>query len=224
MEDLKVLYKKSGTLHHAYCIEGLHDEIFPELCKFFEKDLKVKIKANPDFWHGEFETFSIEDGHFIKEHHTRQNLEEKQIFVISTRFMTHEAQNSLLKVFEEPTIDTHFFIITPSSDIFLPTLKSRLHIISKLSTKESSQSSFEIERYVKGSRKDRLEILEDIIEEKDKGEAINFLNQLESYLYNKKGNYENTLKQIIDMRSYLYDRSPSVKMILEHISLIVPQT
>ena len=54
----------------------------------------------------------------------------KKIFIIETGFFTREAQNSLLKVFEEePTEGTHFFVFTPSAETLLPTLRSRMVIL-----------------------------------------------------------------------------------------------
>ena len=67
----------------------------------------------------------------------------KKIFVISTNSITREAQNSLLKIFEEPTEGTHFFLILSSSRILIPTLKSRLHVIPSISSKGENENEKE---------------------------------------------------------------------------------
>ena len=115
------------NLHHAYLLEGEGSVIVPELLKFMEKELKLVIRGNPDIWLGKFQTMSIDDARMIKETQSTKPISgDRRIFIIELNAVTHEAQNALLKVFEEPAQGTHFFIISPSSDIFLPTLRSLL--------------------------------------------------------------------------------------------------
>ena len=119
------MFKLDKNLHHAYCFEGDVDYITDLLLNFLEKDFK--IKGNPDFWMGEYDRFGINDGRKINDFQLRKA--DKKIIVIKTNFITREAQNSLLKMFEEPTANTHFFIIVPSKEILLPTLQSKSLLI-----------------------------------------------------------------------------------------------
>lgn len=43
--------------------------------------------------------------------------------------MSHEAQNALLKILEEPSVDTVFIVISPSENQVLPTIASRAQIV-----------------------------------------------------------------------------------------------
>lgn len=233
MESMIEEYKKTGIIHHACLIEGENEEVFAGLCKLFEKEMDFLTIGNPDFWHGEFNTFGINDGRKIKELQTRKAVSGgKQIFIISAKFFTTEAQNSLLKVFEEPTENTHFFIITPNAETLLPTLRSRMFIISGKSgpfqrCKERSFPNVDVEEFLKSSKAKRLELLKDTIEEKDKSAAVSFLNELEQSLYKKFGSSASkfeqmVFKEIIKCKKYLNGRAPSVKIILEHVALTTP--
>ena len=71
-----------------------------------------------------------------------------------------------------------------------------------------------------------IKLLKDIINSRDKGKAIAFLGELEEVLYCERdfvngGRRANGLTQIQKCRRYLYGRSPQIKMLLEHIALIV---
>lgn len=240
---LREIINQKDNLHHAYLIEGNYEEVFPQIIKFFEDVLNFSITNNPDFWHGEFETFGIDDGRRINELQSRRALSEKtnqslgsgkQFFVIKTDFITREAQNSLLKMFEEPAEDTHFFIVMNSSEVLLPTLKSRLMLVRPYSQDISEKDIKKFTNdFLKGSLAERLDMVKVFFGDSkkkipaDKGGAIKFLNELEKQLRENIDFKEVKEKdliifdEIIKCRSYLNDRSPSVKMLLEHLSVIV---
>ena len=243
---LEIGNSRSG-LHHAYLLEGIAESILKELHEFLEEGLSFHIKGNPDFWHGAFDTFGIDDGRALKEMQSRRPVGERKIFIVQANFFTREAQNALLKVFEEPTPNTHFFIITQNTASLLPTLRSRLAVISNISRsdlyKYKGQTFIFAEGFLTATGAARIEMLKKMIEAKDKNTAISFLNSLEEALYNNDGRatsvktlYGNdgfygrrtsvkgvfVFEEIWKARSYLNDRAPSVKMILEHIALTVP--
>ncbi len=234
MENLIDVYTRTKNLHHAYVLEGESGEVHKALVVFLNSNVQYKTQSNPDFVHISYESFGIDDGRLLKDMQSRKSFEEngRKIFVISLNFITHEAQNSLLKILEEPTKNTHFFIIVPSVDILLPTVLSRVMVISHLSKNNDSFSKNDtqktlVTKFISASKASRLSMFEKIIEEKDKIGAINFLNNLEFVLYtkwNKNLDKEKifALKQVAQIREYLYDRAPSVKMLMEHIALITP--
>ena len=216
-------------LHHAYLIEGAGVEILNELYNFLESEVGFSTRGNPDFWYGEFDTFGIDNGRIIKEMQSRRPVEgERKIFIISANFFTTEAQNSLLKVFEEPTEGTHFFIITQNTGTLLPTLKSRMFELSQQTVNKNKELSF-IDTFLKSGKSERLAILKDIIDDKNKNSAISFLNNLEIAIHqssNSISKFEKSaflFEEIIKCKKYLNGRSASVKIILEHIALVVPR-
>jgi DNA polymerase-3 subunit delta' len=62
--------------------------------------------------------------------------------VLAGKSFRHEAQNSLLKVLEEPPAHIEFIIIAPNKSVLLPTIRSRLPMVQKI--KEHSAVSVDI--------------------------------------------------------------------------------
>jgi len=231
---LREIINQKDNLHHAYLVEGIYEEIFPQIIKFFENSLNFSTKNNPDFWQGEFDTFGIDDGRRINDLQSKKSFgDNKKIFLIKIDFITREAQNSLLKMFEEPTQDTHFFIVMKSSEILLPTLKSRLMMVKPYGKEDIDLEAQKfVAKFIKSTLAERLEMVKIFFGDTtkkipaDKSGAIKFLNELEKQL--RKNIDTRKIKEkdliifgeIMKSRSYLNDRSPSVKMLLEHIAVI----
>jgi hypothetical protein len=219
MDELINSYKQSNQLHHAYFLVGDGEVILPKLNSFLEKNVGVKITGNPDFWSAKLDTLTIEEARNLAEASERKDFSgSKKIFIIQTDFITLEAQNSLLKVFEEPTFGTHFFIISPQ-DILLPTLRSRVVTIVESPDLEQSESVLKLKM------KERLAKIKEITdaisdEESTKQEAISFLNKIEMDLYKKgAGEKSKELKICEATRAALLDRGAPVKIILENLML-----
>ncbi len=225
MDILIDTFKNTGNLHHAYSIEGNHDEVKKDLADFLEKKLKLETQGNPDVSFETYETFTIDDGRRLAEREKNRSFSGgKKIFVMAISGITHEAQNSLLKVFEEPTPDTHFFLIIGSQNVLIPTVRSRLiHIVH--SGKKADHT--DAEKFIKMAPKKRLEFVQGLIDEKDKAGTQDFLSSLEKVLSEVKplqalstGEID-VLQEISRLKGYLSDRSPSLKQILEYIALVV---
>lgn len=213
--------------HHAYFIHSFKDAT-QHLKDFLKEKFKIGHDRNPDFFHEKFESLGIEDSRRIKELHLSKSFSKdgKKIFIIEASNITNEAQNALLKIFEEPNENSHFFLVMPSSHALLPTLKSRLYILKSQNHEVLDQDLFnEVEKFLKLSKKDKIayvdDIAKDISDEKlDKSNAQEFLAALEVVLYKQKGiETANTLKAILKARDYLNDRSASVKQLLEYVAL-----
>lgn len=222
---------KNNALHHAYCILGNQNEIVGELEKIFKKELNFSINNNPDFWYGEFDVMDIEDGRKIKDlHQNKPVLNDKKIFVVCANFITEKAQNAMLKLFEEPRGDTHFFLIIPSLNNIISTLRSRFFIID---SNCSCDSDVDIKKFLNKNIGGRLEDIKELCEsvsdeEKSKIEIINFINRLETELKNKINISKITkeelklFEEIEKVRQYASEQSPSLKMLLEYLAIIIP--
>lgn len=215
-------------LHHAYCISGtgISASFSATFFAFLESELAVPTRGNPDFWHGQFESLSIDDTRAIKEMQQRSAAVTgaKKVFVISTDTITHEAQNALLKVFEEPTADTHFFLLMPSVEVLLPTLRSRLVIVPLAASEEGEGGAgkeIEVKAFLGMSKGKRMALIKPLVEGKDKKAALALVDGLIRALSpdsEKIKAYQADLEELLTMRGYLSDRSSSVKMILEHLT------
>ena len=236
-------YFEKYTNHHAHLIEGDTEILASELIVFLvEKGIVLSLN-DPDLYVVNFDTLGIDDGRDIQDYLSKKPLKgEKKILILKTNFITTETQNSLLKTFEEPTLSSVLFLLMPSGENLLPTLRSRLNII-KILENENVIDDFTND-FLKSNKAQRLELIKKFFPKKtdekiDKAGVISFLNNLEMALYQKMDNTLNLqsgkekgsatllptqtllFKEIRKCRSYLNDRSPSVKMILEWISLVV---
>lgn len=187
------------NLHHAYLIEGALDEIVPEIIKFL-KDLGINTVGNPDFIRISLDSFRIEDARNLKSYGTQKGFSSaKKIFIISANNFLLEAQNSLLKMFEEPIQNTHFFLIVPDTNALLKTLVSRFYLISTRSDLTEKRFN-DAEKFITMPLKNRIDFIKGLLAEpEEKGEegneiialdstrskALKFLNALESVIHGK---------------------------------------
>ncbi|MEK7213923.1 MAG: hypothetical protein AAB637_02305 [Patescibacteria group bacterium] len=212
--------------HHAYFIHAFKDSV-QKLKDFLKKEFHIEHSKNPDFYHEKFETLGIDESRRIKENHLSKSFTEgsKRIFIIEASGITHEAQNSLLKIFEEPNEDSHFFLIMPSSEILLPTLRSRLFIIKSNEENQGIQAIKDAENFLRLSKKDRIDFVDEMAkkisdEKANKSDAQEFLTALEIVSYKKNGlKNKEALEAILKARDYMSDRSPSIKQLLEFVAL-----
>ena len=156
-------------------------------------------------------------------------LDVKKFFVIQIDNITFEAQNSLLKLLEEPADYVHFLIVVPSAHLLLPTVKSRMSLIATGETGMSGASdkiALEAETFLKATVAKRLDYIKklatDITDEKrSKQDVVDLLNAIESLVYMKSGTRGNqrSLEAIEKARNYMNDRGASLKMLLEFVAL-----
>jgi DNA polymerase III delta prime subunit len=148
--------------HHAYFIHAFKDGA-QKLKEHLKRAFGISHTQNPDFYHEKFEVIGIDDSRKLKELHSSKSFKEgtNRIFIIESSSITHEAQNALLKIFEEPNTDTHFFLIMPSVEVLLPTLRSRLSIIK---TEQENPLLESAENFLKLSAKQKIEFVDEIAE------------------------------------------------------------
>jgi len=159
---------------------------------------------------------------------------EYKMLIISASRAYHEAQNALLKLFEEPPRETYLFLILPSLGGLLPTLRSRAQILTNGFTKPVIPKA--AEEFMKASKEKRSALIKKLANGKDeeerrenRDEAIAILNGVETAAYEKlkkfAGDKNNTalLSDIAILRGHLYDRSAPMRMILEHLSIVIPK-
>ncbi|MDP3726212.1 MAG: hypothetical protein Q8R36_03365 [bacterium] len=214
--------------HHAYIIEGNGSDVMPELLSFLEKEHDIVTRGNPDFWCKEFDSFLIDDGHALKRMQTRKGMDGgHKFFVFSFSYITEEAQNTLLKILEEPTEGTHFFIITPSLAQIFPTVLSRAVVIKTNHVSKSLDISNEkiAEEFLRSSPAKRLVLIEKLVEEKKREQATLFLNALEKKLAHNFQKTQDKQKEVLKLkktalaRRDLLTTTPSIKLIFENLAL-----
>lgn len=227
MNNLEELFPEN--LYHTYIIEGEIDFTVPLLREF------LLSRGHKDFLQENYDSFTIADSAKIKQWHSEMaTTNGKRICILSTKFINREAERALLKMLEEPAIDTHFFIVVPNTNLLLDTIRSRAHII-RLNNNENNLQLKNAKTFLSTSIDQRLDIVAKMIEESKDEEtsggiryrATDLINGLEQLFHEKFKNDKNNneiqfiLKELEKSRDYLSISGSSVKMILEHIALVL---
>lgn len=221
MDTLEKALEK-GLTHHAYCVSGDVLKCCEGVRDWCARKEEFVTQGNPDFVELSYDTFGIDDGRDLQRLQSRRPLGERKVFVVSFNFITREAQNALLKVLEEPSSDTHFFIITPTLEALLPTVRSRvIHIEGGV-----RNANTDAEIFVSSRVGARMKVVEGIIarikdDEESKQIALDFVSDVERVWY-EKGYDKQALTDLLHVKQYLSLRSSSIKTILEHIALTLP--
>jgi len=207
-----------SDVHHAIMFEGEGTKGLEYVEMHIRDTVGIQTNGNPDYMVFESKRFTIADARALKERSSQSPLGEKQVFVIATETILHEAQNALLKLLEEPAPQTSFYFILPSIRQLLPTVRSRLFfggtIVDESPEHELAQT------FISSTIGERMALLEPIIKKKDRYEARRLLYSIELLLRRegiKKRKKE--LSEINHVQQYLTDRSSSLKMLLEHIAV-----
>lgn len=197
-------------MHHAQLIVGSFDwaqSILPEA---------FRTEA-PDVRHYRGARMSIDDVRALSyEAHLTPLREDMRTFVLAYAGLTHEAQNALLKLFEEPPKTAQFYIIIDREELLLPTVRSRLSLIVR---EDVAVLNDTYEHFFSGSIPLRLSIIADRMAKKDEVWARMMIQAIEENAYRNKNI---PVLQSLDALRPLYDMpGASRKMILEHVALML---
>lgn len=223
-------------LQQAYAIEAEAEEGIGLAQAWAARELGMQVKRNPDVVVLRHGLFSVEDARRVSELAAGAPFAgEYKVLVITASRAYHEAQNALLKLFEEPPEGTHLFFIMPSLGSLLPTLRSRVVILGSNVQHQvlNILNIPEVAReFLMTDKEKRSALIKNLASGKDeeerrehRDEAIAILNGIEEAAYaamkERAGCPAALLADIATLRGYLYDRAAPVRMILEHLSLVM---
>ncbi len=196
--------------HHAYYIEGT--------LSAFDA---YKAQVRP-YYARVYERFGIDEARELTTLASLKNYQEA-VFLLALATMTSEAQQALLKLFEEPQEGTRFIVLVPYG-VLLPTLKSRMMVYPQLL--ETDADSMGATKFLKLAGKDRSDFITKLLKDDEgtKERVRDFINALEIEIAKKVGDPKAraALADIAMVRDYVRDRSPSLKMLLEHLAIALP--
>ena len=232
-----------GAHHHAYIYEGSLSQL-PLLAENARERFGFLGEHNPDVQVLAHEKFGIDEARELTHTTSFKSLSGRSLFIIGVSYINSEAQQALLKLFEEPQEGATFILLAPHGTV-IATLRSRLmaypeklaHLSQKSSGRLTAQSRVGFQTFAQAAQvflaqnaKDRsaeiAKLLKD--EEGTKERVRDFLQALEVVLHGAllktKGKKEirDGLEDIAKVRSYANDRSPAMKMLLEHLALSLP--
>lgn len=218
--------------HHAFVIEAEAEEGIRAAWAWAERELKMEIQRNPDIVVLRYGLLPVEEARRVSELATGASFAgEHKVVIIAASRAYHEAQNALLKLFEEPPQGTYLFLILPSLGGLLPTLRSRVQVL-KHEARSTKHETNPAEEFLKANKERRSAIIKKLTSGKDeeerrelRDEAIAIVNGIEAAAYERGIGFADAalLSDIATLRAFLYDRSAPVRMILEHLSLVIPK-
>lgn len=193
-------------LNHAYISSVL---AAGDIWSMLEEKNGLKKNGNPDVLELELETFGIDESRALIEWAIKKPFGyNKKIAVISALSVTIEAQNALLKLFEEPPEKTHFFLLTPQVGSILPTLLSRVRLLDK----SQNIGLDKAREFLAGNIRERLKMIAPIVKNKDKEKARNIVAAMNRLMKDER---------LLQAEKYLSGRSPSIKIIMEYLAVIM---
>ncbi len=203
-------------MHPALLFEGTYEWALTVLPS-------VSRKEGPDVIHFVGARMGIDDVRkLIEAAHQTPLVESERHFILAFPEFTLEAQNALLKIVEEPPKTARIYIVTERKGALLPTLASRL----LRAEREREEGVGEIENdlfkeFTKASLKDKLTLIGDHATKKDDEWMHVIMNGLE--ITAEKSMNTPLMRAVTDLRPYFGTPGASKKMILEHLTLLLPK-
>jgi len=152
----------------------------------------------------------------------------KMIILAASR-MTREAQNTLLKLTEEPNQSLRIFVIVPKDVELLPTLLSRLEDISFACSSAGGGTGLlktDAGNFLEMGLKERLKVAEKIAKDEDETTLDTFLRDLEKKVYKQKFSSDTTKEKafsaIVFAKQASSSQSRPKRMILEALAISLP--
>ncbi len=228
--------------HHAFYYEGPL-ALFPALAADARTQFGARGAGDPSVQSQVWQKFGIDEARALAQAASLKAVGGHTLFILGIGSITTEAQQALLKLFEEPQPGTIFVILVPHG-VLLPTVLSRFMRYPKNLGEgpEAGLMAGEAKEFLSSPYTARSEWIKKFLKKDDEDDsqrelARNFLDALEARLYarfskeSKPGEKEPAhvrdmregLQDIGHFRQYLADRSPSLKMILEHFAATLPK-
>lgn len=215
-------------MHHAYVYEGSQNQL-TDLALDARTYFHFKGMHDPDVHVQPYEKFGIEDALALKASAFLKTVSGRALYVVGAAAISSEAQQALLKLFEEPQAGSVFVLLVPHGSL-IRTLRSRLldypHALGIRDT-----MSVAAKKFLSAPAKVRSAAVSELLHDEEgvRERVRDFLNALEIELYaalprsEDVKNIRESLEDIAKIRSYISDRSPSLKMLLEHLAMATPK-
>lgn len=223
--------------HHAYYVAGDLEAGKAAALSFVERELGLAPQGNPDVMQLSYGLLSVDDArHFGELAYRMPAIGTQKALIASASRFFHEAQNALLKVFEEPPAGTTLILVLPSEGILLPTLRSRLLPLPREGSTAPIES--DAQAFLEASDAERKKLVEKLLDrtksDKDEEKQAARLAALRlaegllhaAYEARKGGDTSEEVVAFLDdldcFIPMLHDRAAPLKQIFEHLLLVIP--
>lgn len=210
----------------AYRIQG-DAATLGALIDQLERD-RIIERGHPDLYLRAYRSFGIDDAQEIRTRAASRPMSaERRVFALSIPNPTTEAQNALLKTIEEPSAGALFFIVTPSPETLLATIRSRTQTLDIEATER--EALVDAKSFLAAPQAKRVEMLKPLYEHDDEGRdmgaIIGFLSSVERQLAEEKNIEKRNegLRALYRARKYASDKGSLLKSLLEQLALLAPK-
>ena len=222
----------------TYVIEAVQEEGIETALIYAERELSMKRQGNPDIIVLRHSVCSVEHARKVVSYASQSGLSGQKLIVLCTERLFHEAQNALLKVFEEPPEGTMVILVVPSVGMLLPTLRSRLSTLPGTNETKKSDLSPLASAFIAATQEERAKIVKKLLERtKSDKDSEKQLARVEAQqlvagititvhtAWRRKASaeHEQLLKELETFTPLLYQPSAPLKLIFEHLLLVVPK-
>jgi len=218
------------VMAHAYLTTGDIEQGIAHAVSYAKENLGLTDAGAADLTVLRYVNFTIDDVRdFSQDAYAAPTKGDAKAVILAASRLFHEAQNAMLKLFEEPPAGTTLFLVVPSEGLVLPTLRSRLtplpgtgvgsdagarflalsqadrkKYLDKLYDRAKSDNKEEVKRE---ARREALELAQELTKELRKDEAF-----IEGGL----------LEDLVSFTKILHDSSAPIKPIFEHLLIVLP--
>lgn len=220
---------------HAYFIIGGSEEGITKAEAFAEQEFNVTGRGNPDLVILRHGLFSVEDARKLMDVAVAAPIGSHKVVIVSATRFFHEAQNALLKLFEEPPQNVTLILVLPSEGVLLPTLRSRLASLPERADSEATMSAL-AQEFIAADTAEREKLITRLVdrsksdkdEEKQqaRSDAVRLAEGLMRAASEKGGVQDEERRLFIDDLMHflplLHTRSAPLKLIFEHLLLVIP--
>jgi hypothetical protein len=206
-------------------VQGTEASI-PALLKVLEAE-GFETEGNPDIEIRVYPQFLVADAReFVARTLTKSLGGARRVFIIVTANLTYEAQNTMLKTLEEPAGNALFFLVVPSPEALLPTVRSRAQIL--VLDGAAAEEKVDAAAFLHATPQKRLDMLKPLL---DKGEddvrdissIVTFLSSLERTLSTVSPLPREGVEAVYRARKYAGDKGSLLKALLEQVALLAPR-
>ncbi len=205
--------------HHAILLTGDKEGRELYLDSYFAEH-GVRAKGSPDIFYMESATFGVDDARALSMRGVEKAFGEKKFFVVRSEKYTVEAQNALLKTFEDPIPNTYFVVMSQDELGFLPTLLSRMLVV-RVEGNESEDA--DAKKFLESPYAKRLTLAQKMADKKNVGKYPSLGDFLDSLLIElrEKRAEQSKLAEVLKLRTYAKDSAMLPRLILEHLALVI---
>ncbi|TSC61840.1 MAG: DNA polymerase III subunit gamma/tau [Parcubacteria group bacterium Athens0416_74] len=210
---------------NSHLVAGDSSAVADVLARLHEEG--IDTEKNPDVYVRSYTHFGVDDARELRERADLSAQGQRRVFVLSTPVMTAEAQNALLKTFEEPPGNALFILVVPAPETLLSTLRSRMQRLDVGTA--AHDGGVEGGAFLSASPVARLDMIKPLLEKgdderRDISSIVMFLSTLERALEKtpRRASREG-LAAIYRARAFMADKGSLLKPLLEQVALLVPR-